>query len=504
MPLMDDGVGAAKASQAPHHPTHQDNKNQNNQQYSHHTPPSHSREKVGDSQYITTSSLMASGTKHALKVPTTWATPIIITEEALIERFPGGWREEVYSGVVVRHYSPFSHPRGATLIFTFFSKSGSVKEVWEKYEQREDGLVSCHRPTSRHHRGDLCQHQEGHTQTSRVIGETTWREEYDERPDLLLARTVTFGNSDPTPPRSIQRIEEEFGCPDNMEPHKVVQRRVFQVSESKILLVYHYGRHRLLQPTRSFLKPQNGRSTALTPDMTQGFQPDPSVEGPAMPQLWAVLEAEMEAELRVQEEVRRGVEETAALRTARANEEHHIVLLPHMFDIQRNETVQYILKQRKFKEKHREEAHRKRQEEREDRVDTISPYLPLLLDDSERDIGEMVRERCLQDLRERLALRANLLQDRLDQARAVVLECREEAGRRKRLTAEERAALTTRTTTAEAAHRRLRAQLAAWRHEASERYETLAVQLENDLRLNQPGSARRTSTNTTTSNTHTS
>ncbi|KAG7162618.1 Dynein regulatory complex subunit 7-like 4 [Homarus americanus] len=165
MPLMDDGVGAAKASQAPHHPTHQDNKNQNNQQYSHHTPPSHSREKVGDSQYITTSSLMASGTKHALKVPTTWATPIIITEEALIERFPGGWREEVYSGVVVRHYSPFSHPRGATLIFTFFSKSGSVKEVWEKYEQREDGLVSCHRPTSRHHRGDLCQHQEGHTQT---------------------------------------------------------------------------------------------------------------------------------------------------------------------------------------------------------------------------------------------------------------------------------------------------------------------------------------------------
>ncbi|KAG7166108.1 hypothetical protein Hamer_G028794, partial [Homarus americanus] len=81
-------------------------------------------------------------------------------------------------------------------------------------------------------------------------------------------------------------------------------------------------------------------------------------------------------------------------------------------------------------------------------------------------------------------------------ARAVVLECREEAGRRKRLIAEERAALTTRTTAAEAAHRRLRAQL--------ERYETLAVQLVNDLRLNQPGSARRTSTNTTTSNTHTS
>lgn len=69
------------------------------------------------------------------------------------------------------------------------------------------------------------------------------------------------------------------------------------------------------------------------------------------------------------------------------------------------------------------------------------------------------------------------------QARGTVLECREEAGCRKRLSAEERADLTARTTAAEAAHRRLRAQLAAWRHEASERYEALVAQLEADPRL---------------------
>ncbi|ROT73840.1 hypothetical protein C7M84_007685 [Penaeus vannamei] len=102
--------------------------------------------------------------------------------------------------------------------------------------------------------------------------------------------------------------------------------------------------------------------------------------------------------------------------------------------------------------------------------------------DAETGGPETVRERCLQDLRERLALRANLLQDRLDQARAAVLECRDEAGRRKRLTADERAALTGRTAAAEASHRRLRAQLAAWKHEASERYDSLAGQLEVDPR----------------------
>ena len=46
------------------------------------------------------------------------------------------------------------------------------------------------------------------------------------------------------------------------------------------------------------------------------------------------------------------------------------------------------------------------------KVDTLSPYLPLLRGGTD---ASSVRERCLQDLRDRLALRANLLQDRLDE-----------------------------------------------------------------------------------------
>lgn len=64
-----------------------------------------------------------------------------------------------------------------------------------------------------------------------------------------------------------------------------------------------------------------------------------------------------------------------------------------------------------------------------------------------------------------------------------MLACREEATRRKRVTAEERAALNAQTAAAEAAHRRLRAHLAAWRHEAEERYETMAAKLEADPRI---------------------
>ncbi|XP_042874487.1 dynein regulatory complex subunit 7-like [Penaeus japonicus] len=445
----------------------------------------------------------SSGPRSAdeVRVPKSWAKPVCISEE---DEKPREVREE------------FEQRRDGIESRVTDLATGAVTETFAKTRQDTlkrhqywvspsvlasraslDGLTKTSREVPEEERLDGHGEEEVfefHSKfrvdalRSRIIGGGVWREEFDKRPDLLLARTVTFTpttDSGAAPSRAIQRIEEEFARPEGTAPHEAVQRRVFLVAEGRILLVYHYGHHRLLQPTRSFVKPptSNGRSATLSQDMTHGFQPDPTVEDPPMPQLWAVLRAEMEAEAVSQEEVRRGVEETAQVREARVREEEDPALVTHIFDIHRNETVQFILRQRQYDEAHREETLRKKREEREGKVDTIAPYTPLLTSDAETGGPETVRERCLQDLRERLALRANLLQDRLDQARAAVLECRDEAGRRKRLSADERAALTSRTAAAEASHRRLRAQLAAWKHEASERYDSLASQLEVDPRF---------------------
>ena len=73
---------------------------------------------------------------------------------------------------------------------------------------------------------------------------------------------------------------------------------------------------------------------------------------------------------------------------------------------------------------------------------------------------------------------------KLFQAKAAVLTCREEAtSRKKRLTTEERAAQSANLAQTEASHRRLRGVLTTWRHEATERYDTLASMLESDIRL---------------------
>ncbi|CAL4090706.1 unnamed protein product, partial [Meganyctiphanes norvegica] len=250
---------------------------------------------------------------------------------------------------------------------------------------------------------------------SRKITGSVWREEFDDRPDLLHVRTVTFVPGDVTHSTPIQLIEEEYGYCEDVEAHNAIQRRVFHIIEGRIQLLYHYGRHRLLQPTRSFIKPADRDPTSLTPDMTQGFQPDPSVPEPTMAVLWATLGEELEAESLAQEEVRRAVEETHTLRSTRTSEEHNITLLPDIFDTKRNQTVQTILQERQFREAHREEEVQKKKDEREGKVDIIAPYLPLASEGMSLAGSELVRETCLQDLQERLAIRANLMQDRLDQ-----------------------------------------------------------------------------------------
>ncbi|MPC07738.1 Dynein regulatory complex subunit 7 [Portunus trituberculatus] len=487
----------------------------------------------------------------------------------LLQRFPGGWREEVYREAVVRRYAPLTHPRGTTLALTLRTPEGSVKEVREEFQQRQDRLVGritdlntgAVRDTfSRSRKDTLKEHQywrepislgtrvgpdgvdnpwqaselevRGQTQPLEVflfhsefrvdalrrreVRSGEWREEYDARADLLLRRTVTFASASS---RAVQKIEEEFESPDkgcsddsgNGEAddggsgdgrgrgmssssrgmQQSVQRRVMMVTEGRVHLLYHYGRHRLLQPSRTFVKPQDGLATSLTMEHTHSFQPDPGAEEPKLPQLWEELEVQMEAEARALVEVRQAVEETEAIKEARVSEEEQATLLPGIFDTTSNATVQQILKERAWEEAHREETERKKREELEGRVDIIAPYLPLLQVSCATStwfvggegLEEAVQERCLQDLRDRLALRANLLQDKLDEAREAVLTCREEVSRRKRVTAEERAALNAETAAAEAAHRRLRAHLAAWRHEAEERYETMAAKLEIDSRI---------------------
>ncbi|KAK4321839.1 hypothetical protein Pmani_007466 [Petrolisthes manimaculis] len=60
---------------------------------------------------------------------------------ALRLRFPGGWREEEYHGVLVRRYAPFCHQDGTTLVITTRDDNGVVNEVREEFSHRQDRLV---------------------------------------------------------------------------------------------------------------------------------------------------------------------------------------------------------------------------------------------------------------------------------------------------------------------------------------------------------------------------
>ena len=70
-----------------------------------------------------------------------------------------------------------------------------------------------------------------------------------------------------------QIIEEVYDLdPEEKNPSSSIERRICDIVKRKIQIFYHYGKDRLLQPSRSFIIPSDGLASSLTMDMTEGFQ----------------------------------------------------------------------------------------------------------------------------------------------------------------------------------------------------------------------------------------
>ncbi|XP_050721934.1 dynein regulatory complex subunit 7-like [Eriocheir sinensis] len=173
--------------------------------------------------------------------------PVVITEEgrlhvcvcvcvcALLQRFPGGWREEVYQGAVVRRYAPLTHPRGTTVALTLFTPegrtdqgcvtdllTGAVRDTFSRsrkdtlkehhYWREPSSLSSCVDKDGVDNPWRACElevrpqtqplevflfHSEFRVDAlrRREIRSGELREEYADRADLLLRRIVTFASA---------------------------------------------------------------------------------------------------------------------------------------------------------------------------------------------------------------------------------------------------------------------------------------------------------------------
>ena len=241
------------------------------------------------------------------------------------------------------------------------------------------------------------------------------------RDDYLYYRHVTFGTRTkkfgPTQPvnyRPIVKILEKFNRNPAKEANNDVAERLFLVAEERISLIFHLEEDRVTASTRDFVKPvsteEKSDTLTMTPDMTTTFQVDPLMNPQKNLAVYDMLVSLIKAEEDSIAQIRAMEDEVKEILKERAMEEASCTLTISVYDTERNEKAKL----------HRQELQRKAEEDakkkHETEMDYLAPFLAQIGDPSHLSRAEAykLKEECLQDLKQRLIDRANLIQARFE------------------------------------------------------------------------------------------
>ncbi|XP_001632291.2 dynein regulatory complex subunit 7 [Nematostella vectensis] len=245
-------------------------------------------------------------------------------------------------------------------------------------------------------------------------------ETYVDRDDYLYYCHVTFGKRvkkfgpQDNNVRPIMKIVERFHRNASKPANEDVAERVFLLMDERINLTFHLEDNRVTASTREFARPphtsEKGGVLTMTPDMTTSFQVDPLVKPPKNLHVYDMLVSLVEAEEKCIQRVRLSEEEVKEILQQRIKEEAAPQLSVSVYDTERNEKAKL----------HRQELERKMQEEamkkHETELDYLAPFLAQIGDPPRisRQEAYKLKEECLQDLKQRLIDKANLIQARFE------------------------------------------------------------------------------------------
>lgn len=385
-------------------------------------------------------------------LPPSWVDEIQISPKEFKTRCPNGKRTIIYKKAKLEKFADYLNRDGLVTRLSTYSDNElkDLHEVKEFYKNREDKLHSrTHviatgkiiehfmpgRPLSLKEHSYMVNSPGPESErvmlfysNARVDGlvkrretSTTLTEYFENRKDFLHYRQAIFGkrkkkfgpqtmNSRPID-KMIERFERDHSIPAN----KNVRERIFSVSDDRILLKYHLEDERVISSTREFIKPPNyssekGTPLQLTPDTTNAFQVDPYAKDPKELEIYNIMVSLLDAEKACHDRIRDSEEEVREILDQRLTEESISKLLVSVYDTERNEKA----KQRRIELERiqKEEEMRKRDME----LDYLAPFLSRVHNPNAliRDDAIKIREECLQDLKQRLIDKANLIQARFE------------------------------------------------------------------------------------------
>ncbi|XP_076316202.1 coiled-coil domain-containing protein lost boys isoform X1 [Tachypleus tridentatus] len=386
------------------------------------------------------------------EIPLSWVNHLSVSVEDFQKRFPYGKKVMLYKHAKIEHYAPFMLKDGLVRRLSVYSdlKYTQLAEVREYFMNRLDHI--CLRITNiltenvieRFNSGrtdSLAEHKykayDHGPHSERLIifyshsrpdglkwrksGQTLLEEAFDKREDFLEHRTTKFGAKEkkfgPVEDscRTIEKVIERFRRNENLEAYADIETRIFNLAENCIYIKFHRGKRFITGSFIEFFKPSEEddkvQGFTLKPDMWNSYKADYMAAPYTHLDLYLKFSQLMEEEKQVVVKIRQSEDEVIAFLNNRTWEEAHSELYASVYNILKNEKA---LKKRQYLQKQKEAA---RCQSQEVVVDLLGPYLAQkgITGQMTKQEAQEIKQKCLQDFRQRLVNTANGIQSLFDQ-----------------------------------------------------------------------------------------
>ncbi|XP_055001900.1 dynein regulatory complex subunit 7 [Sorex araneus] len=386
-----------------------------------------------------------------LDMPPSWVEQIQISQEAFETRCPQGTKVIHYRKAKLEKWCPYLNSNGLVTRLTTYQDPECTQalEVKEWFENREDKLELKH---TDHTTGLITDYfKPGHLQALRVHSykslqpemdrvmefyvsarvdglvkreETprTMTEHYQGRSDFLTYRHVIFGprtkkpsaNSSESNPRSIVKITERFSRNPAAPADEDVQERTFLVPEERIQLRFHCREDHITTSKREYLRrlevDSKGNKIIMTPEMCVSYEVEPLEHTKKLLyQYENMMQLKKEEKLSRHQAWESEVEVLEILKLREEEEEAH-KLTVSIYDNKRNG------KSKEYREAMERVMHEEHLRQVETQLDYLAPFLAQLPPGEKLTRWQAlhVKDECLNDFKERLIDKANLIQARFE------------------------------------------------------------------------------------------
>ncbi|XP_069689732.1 dynein regulatory complex subunit 7 isoform X3 [Periplaneta americana] len=242
-------------------------------------------------------------------------------------------------------------------------------------------------------------------------------ENFQDRLDYLYYRKVDYqprGQGQVEgPKRNVLKLVEEFHRNEEKIADKDIARRTFAVADGHILLKFHYTLGKITAATREFIKSQlteMAEGLTFNPELTAGYQTDPTDVPQKQLYLFNLLEEQLQAEENSLLSIRQMEDEVSTVLKQRYHEMSEPNLEISIFNMERNELAKESMKERDKQICAQVARHV------EGDIDFLAPYFARIGNPETitQQQALKIREDCISDFKHLLTERMNRIQENFE------------------------------------------------------------------------------------------